>query len=209
MRIVNLHTSVKLFAKGHLIFLGISFILSSLWNTNVQILSSRLCFHLRVASVAQSRLRCFMEVCPRAGKLTNVCQWCSLQVLRIGGNGCTQTFIWPYKRVRVLSCQTNGWLSSPLLKSAWLCPPSFVFQQELALSGDAKHSSLDKGHSHPRSGLLRRPELERLQHLLKYYFSTKETPNSEFVLVSCCIFIMFAKFCTSRSAFSGSLCVLG
>lgn len=83
----------------------------------------------------------------------------------------------------------------------------FVFQQELALSGDAKHSSSHKGHFHPRSGLLWRPELERLQHLLKCYFSTKESPSSEFVFVSCCIFIVFAKFWSSRSSFTGSLCV--
>lgn len=68
---VKLHASVKLFAMGHLIFLGISFICSSLKNTSVQILSSRLCFRLLVASVPQSRLRCFTKVYLGAGKFRN------------------------------------------------------------------------------------------------------------------------------------------
>lgn len=54
----------------------------------------------------------------------------------------------------VSDCSLDKWLaklSPPVVKCSALLP--FVFEQELELSGDAKQSSADKGHSHPISGL--------------------------------------------------------
>lgn len=90
---VKLHASMKLFAMGHLIFLGISFICSSLKNTSVQILSSRLCFLLWVASVPQSRLRCFIKFYHGAGKFRNG-RAAQGSVRQPPGTSCIPTVVW-------------------------------------------------------------------------------------------------------------------
>lgn len=138
---------MKLFAKGHLIFLCISFICSSLQNTSVQILSLRLCFLLWVESVLQSR--------PGAGKFINVCYTVGEAGYRpslLGGIGCIQTVVWPHSRTR--GKQGGGRSSCPAIcfstgtRTKWKCQTQLF-------------------SSHPRSGLLWKPELERHQHLLK------------------------------------------
>lgn len=115
---VKLHASVKLFAMGHLIFLGTSFICSSLKNTSVQILSSRLCFLLWVASVPRSGLRCFIKVYRGAGEFRNG-RATRGGVMQPPGASCIPTAVW----VWALTWQTNGCPSRLLWKSAWLRPP--------------------------------------------------------------------------------------
>lgn len=91
--------------------------------------------------------RC-IGVCLRAGTFRNVCVCVS--VCYTVGDAASR----PSASRELAAFKRSSGLPAGRERSPGRAVPPFVFQQELALSGDAKHSSSDKGRSHPRSGLL-------------------------------------------------------
>lgn len=185
---------MKLFAKGHLIFLLISFICSS------QTQAFRLCpegfaFFLWVASVPQSRLRRFIEVCPRAGKFINVCYRVGDAAPRPSASGGFAAFK-----------QEPG--GSPLLtdnRAVELSRPSFSNRnkREVEMPNTALHTKATLATDPGCCGNRSRNDVNICSNSI---FPQKKLP-----ILDLCLIPVAYQSCSpsirSRSSFSGRLCV--